>query len=76
MERELRRQKEAREEEASRGRGRRSPRRTEPAAEVAEPAEEIINYAMLYDLVVMGLKTFFHFGTSEEPGETIDKLLR
>ncbi|MCP4724091.1 MAG: universal stress protein, partial [bacterium] len=43
--------------------------------ESGEPAEEIINYAILYDLVVMGLKTFFHFGTSDEPGETIDKLL-
>ncbi|MFT5467049.1 MAG: nucleotide-binding universal stress UspA family protein [Verrucomicrobiales bacterium] len=39
------------------------------------PAEVIHDASGLYDLVVMGLRTFFHFETRDEPGDSLDKLL-
>ncbi|MDA0810944.1 MAG: universal stress protein [Verrucomicrobia bacterium] len=40
------------------------------------PAERITESAALHDLLVMGLRTFFHFEASNDPGDTLDKVLR
>ncbi|MEZ5328139.1 MAG: universal stress protein [Verrucomicrobiales bacterium] len=39
------------------------------------PADRIMETASLHDLVVMGLRTFFHFETSDDPGDTLAKVL-
>lgn len=39
------------------------------------PADKILEASVLYDLVVMGLRTFFHFETQEGPGDSLAKVL-
>jgi nucleotide-binding universal stress UspA family protein len=39
------------------------------------PANCILEAANYYDLVVMGLRTFYHFETQAQPGDTLDKVL-
>ncbi|MFH1728181.1 MAG: universal stress protein [Pseudomonadota bacterium] len=39
------------------------------------PAKNIILESIFYDIVVMGLRTFFHFETDNEPGDSLDKVL-
>jgi nucleotide-binding universal stress UspA family protein len=39
------------------------------------PAKEIIRESELADLLVLGLRTFFHFETSEAPGDTFEKVI-
>jgi len=45
------------------------------AEEQGTPSERIIQSAMYYDLVVMGLRTYYHFETSDKPGDSLDKVL-
>ncbi len=40
------------------------------------PADLILEASGLYDLTVIGLRTFFHFETRETPGDSLAKILR
>ena len=48
---------------------------TEPKME-GVPASQIIEASALHDLVVIGLRTFFHFETSLKPGDSLASILR
>jgi nucleotide-binding universal stress UspA family protein len=39
------------------------------------PSERIIQESFYYDLLIMGLRTFFHFETEEKPGDSLLKVL-
>ncbi|MCB1237060.1 MAG: universal stress protein [Verrucomicrobiae bacterium] len=39
------------------------------------PATRILEASVLYDLLVMGLRTFFHFETQDQPGDSLAKVL-
>jgi len=39
------------------------------------PAKEIIRESELADLMILGVRTFFHFETSEGPGDTFEKVV-
>ena len=39
------------------------------------PAKEIIRESELADLLVLGIRTFFHFETSEDPEDTFEKVI-
>lgn len=39
------------------------------------PSSTIVEEALFYDVVIMGLRTFFHFETGDEPGKTLDHIL-
>ncbi len=39
------------------------------------PADQIVQASNYYDLVVMGLRTYFHFETQEGPGDSLSKVL-
>jgi len=39
------------------------------------PAKEIIRESELADLLIIGVRTFFHFETSEGPGDTFEKVV-
>lgn len=39
------------------------------------PGTEIIQHSIYYDLLVMGLRTFFHFETNDKPGDTLNRIL-
>jgi nucleotide-binding universal stress UspA family protein len=39
------------------------------------PAKEIIRESELADLLVLGIRTFFHFETAEEPDDTFEKVV-
>ncbi len=41
-----------------------------------DPVEEIIEMGRTSDLIITGLRTFFHFETTPEPGETLQVLLK
>ena len=40
------------------------------------PADRILEAASFHDLVVIGLRTHFHFETRSGPGDSLDKILR
>lgn len=40
------------------------------------PADRILESASFHDLVVIGLRTYFHFETDEDAGDTLEKILR
>jgi len=40
-----------------------------------DPVEEIISMGKTSDLIITGLRTFFHFETTPEPGDTLKELL-
>lgn len=39
------------------------------------PGSNIIKESFFYDLLVIGLRTFFHFETSDKPGDSLEKIL-
>lgn len=39
------------------------------------PSDRILHESIFYDMIITGLRTFFHFETSDKPGESISKLL-
>ena len=39
------------------------------------PSERIIRESIYYDAVIMGMRTYFHFETSDKTGNTLDKIL-
>lgn len=39
------------------------------------PSSNIIKESIFYDLLVIGLRTFFHFETSDKPGDSLEKIL-
>lgn len=39
------------------------------------PSEQILHTSIFYDLVVIGLRTFFHFETKDKPGYSLEHLL-
>lgn len=39
------------------------------------PAKQILFESMFYDLVVLGLRTFYHFETKPDSGDSLDKIL-
>jgi hypothetical protein len=39
------------------------------------PSEQIICESIYYDALVIGMRTHFHFETSDKPGDTLDKIL-
>ena len=39
------------------------------------PSKEIIRQSIYYDLVMIGIRTFFHFETHDTPGDTLTKIL-
>ena len=39
------------------------------------PSELIVKQSIYYDLVVMGLRTYYKFDTKDHPGDTLDKVL-
>lgn len=38
------------------------------------PSEQILHESIYYDLVVMGMRTYFHFETEREPGDSIERI--
>ena len=40
------------------------------------PSNQILKESIYYDLVMIGLRTYFHFETSEEYGKSLDNLLK
>jgi nucleotide-binding universal stress UspA family protein len=40
------------------------------------PSDEIVEVSKYYDLMIVGLKTFYHFETSDQAGDSLDDLLR
>lgn len=40
------------------------------------PADRILEAAALHDLVIMGLRTYFHFETQTGPGDSLEQVLR
>jgi nucleotide-binding universal stress UspA family protein len=42
---------------------------------IGEPAEIIAQVSAYFDLIVMGLRTYYHFQTSDDPGRTLSRLL-
>jgi nucleotide-binding universal stress UspA family protein len=40
------------------------------------PSDQILDESMYYDLLIIGLRTYFHFETSEKYGSSLDKLLK
>lgn len=47
----------------------------EKHSKAGDPVEEIINMGKTSDLIIAGLRTFFHFETTPEPGDTLKELL-
>jgi len=39
------------------------------------PSERILQESIYYDMVITGLRTYFHFETSDKPGETLVNIL-
>ncbi|MDY6864278.1 MAG: universal stress protein [Thermodesulfobacteriota bacterium] len=39
------------------------------------PSDRIIKESIFYDLVIMGLRTYFNFETSDKPGDSLEKIL-
>ncbi len=39
------------------------------------PSELIVEQSIYYDIVIMGLRTFYKFGSNKEAGDTLDKVL-
>ncbi|MGK0186766.1 MAG: nucleotide-binding universal stress UspA family protein [Verrucomicrobiales bacterium] len=46
------------------------------AAKQGVPADRILESASFHDLVVIGLRTFFHFETDDSAGDTLEEILR
>jgi nucleotide-binding universal stress UspA family protein len=44
--------------------------------DVGMPYEQILMEAQRYDLILLGLRTYFHFATQEDPCETLKKILQ
>lgn len=42
---------------------------------IGDPRTIIVATAAYYDLLVAGLRTFYHFQTSDEPGDTLNELM-
>ena len=40
------------------------------------PSTQILNESLYYDLIMVGLKSYFHFETSEKYGRSLDQLLK
>jgi nucleotide-binding universal stress UspA family protein len=40
------------------------------------PSTQILKESIYYDLLILGLRTYFHFETSEKHGSSLDKLLK
>lgn len=40
-----------------------------------DPVDEIVEFGKTSDLIIAGLRTFFHFETTPEPGDTLKELL-
>jgi len=40
------------------------------------PSDQILDESIYYDLLIIGLRTYFHFETSEKYGSSLDKLLK
>ncbi len=40
------------------------------------PADQILRVSRLFDLLVIGVRTFFHFETREGPGDSLTRILR
>lgn len=43
--------------------------------EQGSPSKRILAQSSFYDLIVVGMRTNFHFVTSDKPGDTLDKIL-
>lgn len=39
------------------------------------PSEQILQASIFYDLVITGLKTFYHFETKDKPGDSLEHIL-
>ena len=39
------------------------------------PSEQIIKESIYYDVVLIGLRTYFHFETRDKPGDSLDEVL-
>lgn len=39
------------------------------------PGSKILDHALFYDLLILGNKTFYHFETSNKPGDSFDNIL-
>ncbi len=46
------------------------------AHEQGYPSDQIIEVSKYYDLVILGLRTFYHFETSDKAGDSLENLLR
>ncbi len=40
------------------------------------PSDQIVEVSKYYDLVILGLRTFYHFETSDKAGDSLDNLLK
>lgn len=40
------------------------------------PSQQILGASCFYDLVIMGLQSYYHFETEQGPGDTLDKVLK
>ncbi|MCL4305053.1 universal stress protein [bacterium] len=48
----------------------------EIAHEIGVPFRALLEYAKTADLIVVGVRTFFHFETQSEPGDTVLRLVK
>lgn len=46
------------------------------AHEQGYPSDQIIEVSKYYDLVIMGLRTFYHFETTDKAGDSLENLLK
>ena len=46
------------------------------AHEQGYPSDQIIELSKYYDLMILGLRTFYHFETSDQAGESLDNLVK
>ncbi len=40
-----------------------------------EPSDKVLEHSKFYDLLVIGERTYFHFSTSDEPGDSFEDIL-
>lgn len=43
--------------------------------EQGSPSKNIIKESFFFDLLIIGMRTFFHFETSDRPGDSLDEIL-
>ncbi len=45
------------------------------AEQQGSPSDRILQEALFYDAIIIGMRTYFHFETSEKPGDSLEKIM-